>query len=66
MDVGKDTTLGDGDVSEKLVQLFIVADGELEVTRDDTVLLGFAGGVPSRLGDLCGEEPEDGREVKLG
>ena len=28
VNVGQNTTLGDGDVSEKLVQLLIVADGE--------------------------------------
>ena len=39
MDVGKNTTLGDGDVSEKLVKLLIVTDGELEMTRDDAGFL---------------------------
>ena len=39
MDVGEDTTLGDGDVAEQAVQLLVVADGELQVTRDDARLL---------------------------
>jgi hypothetical protein len=56
MDVGEDTALGDGDVAEQLVQLLIVADGELQMTRDDTRLLVVAGGVASQLEDL-------GREV---
>jgi hypothetical protein len=32
----KDTTLGNGDTREELVEFFVVSDGELEVTRDDT------------------------------
>ena len=36
VDVGEDTTLGNSDVTQKLVQFLIVADGELKVTRDDT------------------------------
>ena len=39
MNVGENTTLGDGDVTEELVQLLIVADGELKVTGNDTCLL---------------------------
>lgn len=38
MNVGEDTTLGDSDVAEELVQFFIVADGELEMSWDDTSL----------------------------
>jgi hypothetical protein len=38
----KDTTLRNGDTREELVQFFVVSDGELEVTRDDT---GFWCGV---------------------
>ena len=47
VNVWEDTTLCDGDVSQKLVQLLIVADGELEVTWDDTSLLVVAGSVSS-------------------
>lgn len=63
MNVGQNTTLGDGDVSEKLVQLLIVADSELEMTGNDTGLLVVAGGVASQLEDLSGEVLEDGSEV---
>ncbi|KAG9859207.1 hypothetical protein KCU68_g9, partial [Aureobasidium melanogenum] len=44
--------LGDGDVSEKLVQLLVVADGKLKVTRDDTGLLVIASGVTGQLEDF--------------
>jgi hypothetical protein len=63
VDVGQNTTLGDGDVAEKLVQLLIVADGELEVTRDDTGLLVVASGVASKLEDLSCQVLENSGEV---
>ena len=52
VDVWQDTTLRNGDVSEKLVQLLIVADGELEMTRNDTSLLVVTGCVTSQLENL--------------
>ena len=55
LDVGQDASLGDGDSAEKAVQLLVVADGELEVTRVDPLLLVVSGGVPSQLQDLCSE-----------
>ena len=63
MDVGQNTTLGDGDVSEKLVQLLVVADGELQVTRDDTGLLVVTSGVTGQLEDFSSQVLEDGSEV---
>ena len=35
LDVRENTTLSDGDTGQQLVQLFVVADGQLEVTRYD-------------------------------
>ena len=63
MNVGQDTTLGDCDVSEKLVQFLIVADGQLEMTGDDTGLLVVTGGVTSQLEDFSSEVLKDGSEV---
>lgn len=63
MNVGENTTLGDGDVTQQLVQLLIVADGKLEVTRDDTGLLVVAGGIASQLENLSSEVLEDGSQV---
>jgi hypothetical protein len=63
VNVWQNTTLGDGDVSQKLVQFLIVADGELEMTRDDTGLLIVTGGVTSQLEDFSCEVFEDGSEV---
>jgi hypothetical protein len=63
VDVGEDTALGDGDVPEKLVQLLIVADGELEMAGDDTGLLVVTRSVASQLENLSGEVLEDSGEV---
>ena len=66
MDVWEDTTGSDGDASEELVELLIVADGELDVARDDALLLVVAGCVTGELEDLSGEVLEDGGEVHWG
>ena len=66
VDVGEDTTGSDGHASEELVELLIVADGELDVTRDDALLLVVAGGVASELKDLSREVLEDRGEVDRG
>jgi len=50
-------------MAEKLVQLLIVPDGELEMTGDDTSLLVVAGSVASQLENLSCEVLEDGSEV---
>lgn len=63
MDVGENTTLGNGDVTQKLVQLLIVTDGELKVTRDDTGLLVVTSGVTSKLKNLSSEVLENGSQV---
>ena len=63
MDVGKDTALGDGDVSKELVQLLIVADGELEMARDDTGLLVVSSSVASEFENFGRKVLEDGSEV---
>lgn len=66
VNVGEDTTLGDGDVAEKLVQLLVVADGELKMTGDDTGLLVVTGSVSGQLEDLSSKVLEDGSEVHGG
>ena len=63
VNVGEDTTLGDGDVSEQLVQLLVVPDGELKVTGDDTGLLVVARSVTGQLEDFGSEVLKDGSEV---
>ena len=55
MDVGENSSLRDGDVAEELVQLFVVSDGELDVTRDDSGSLVVLGGVAGEFEKLGGE-----------
>lgn len=63
MNVGQNTTLCDGDVSQQLVQLLIVSDGELKVTGDDTGLLVVTSGVASQLENFGSEVLEDSGQV---
>ena len=66
LDVGQDTTLGDGDSREKFVQLLVVTDGELKMSWDDSGLLVVTGSVTSQLEDLSSEVLEDGSQVDRG
>jgi len=63
VDVGQDTALCDGDVAQKLVQLLIVADGELQMPGDDTRLLVVTGSVASQLENLGRQVLENGGQV---
>lgn len=66
MDVRQDTTLGDSNVAQQLVQLLIVSDGELQMTGDDAGLLVIASSVAGQLEDFGGEVLEDGSQVHGG
>ena len=66
MDVRQDAAAGDGDGAQELVQLLVVADGELDVARDDARLLVVARGVAGELEDLGAEVLEDGAHVDTG
>ena len=52
MNIGKDTALSDGNMTKELIQFLIVADGELEMTRDDTGLLVVTRGITSQFEDF--------------
>ena len=57
LDVRQDTSLGDGDPGEQLVQLLVVPNGELRVAGDDPSLLVVPGGAryrPTRGPQLLG------------
>ncbi len=66
VDVWQDTTLSDGDTAQELVQFLVVADGELQVTRDDTGLLVVTGSVSGQFEDFSGQVFEDGSQVDRG
>ena len=66
LDVGKDTTLGDGYSGQKLVQLLVVPDGQLQMSGDDSGLLVVSGGVTCQLENLSGEVLKYGSQVDWG
>ena len=66
MDVGEDTTGGDGDGAEELGELFVVADRELDVAGHDAGLLVVPGRVAGELENFSGEVLQDGGEVHGG
>ena len=63
MNVWQDTTLCDCDVSQKLVQLLIVSDGELKMTWDNTGFLVVTSGVTGQLKDFSSEVFKDSSQV---
>lgn len=63
MDVGKDTALCDSDVTQELVQLLVVSDGELQVTWNDTGLLVVTRGIAGKFENLSREVFKDSCEV---
>ncbi|XP_041651133.1 uncharacterized protein LOC121514829 [Cheilinus undulatus] len=66
LDVGQHAALSDGDSSQQLVELLVVADSQLQVTGDDPGLLVVPGGVPGQLEDLSGQILEHSRQVDGG
>ena len=66
MDVGDDTSGGDGGSVEKLVELLVVLDGKEDVSGDNSASLVVLGGVTGELEDLSGEVLKDGSEVDGG
>ena len=66
LDVGQDSTLGDGHSAQEFVQFLVVADGKLEMTGDDSGLLVVSGGVAGQLEHLSGQVFQDGGQVDGG
>ncbi len=63
MDVGHDTSGGNGDATQQAVELLVVADGQLDVAGDDAGALVVASGVAGQLQDLGRQVLEHGGEV---
>ena len=59
LNVGEDSTVGNGGLSDDLVELLVVADGKLDVAGQNSHLLGFHAGVAGKLNDLTTEVLED-------
>lgn len=66
MNVGQDTTLRNCNVAKQLVQFLIVANGELEMARNDTSLLVVTGSVTSQLQDFSSEILKNSSQVNRG
>lgn len=62
VDTGQDTTESDGGTDQG-IQLFVTADGQLEVARGDTLDLEILGGVPGEFEDFGGQVFEDGSDI---
>jgi len=58
----EDTTKGDRGADER-VEFFVSADGELQVTRGDTLDFEILGGVSCELEDFSGQVFEDGGNI---
>ena len=63
MDVRENTTGRDGDGAQKLGEFLIVADGQLDVARDDAGLLVVSGRVAGEFENFSGEVFKHGGEV---
>jgi len=66
VDVGEDTTRGNGHRPQQLVELLIIADSQLDVAGDDAGLLVVTGSIASQLQDLSGEVLQDSCQVHGG
>ena len=66
LDVGQDAALSDGDFAQQLVELLVVADGQLQVTWDDAGLLVVPGRVTRQLQDLSRQVLQHRRQIHRG
>ena len=66
LDVGQNASLSDGDTGQEFVQFLVVADGQLEVTGDDSGLLVVTGSVACELKNLSCEVFEHSCQVDWG
>ena len=66
LDVRQDTSLGNGHTREELVQLFVVSDGQLQMSWDDTGLLVVTGSITGQLQNFSGQVFHDSSEVHWG
>ena len=63
LDVRQYTSLGNGNTCQKLVQLLVIPDGQLQMARVDSLLLVVTGSVASQLENLSSKVLHDGSKV---
>jgi len=66
LNIRQNTTLGDGDSGQQLVQFLVVADGQLQMTRNDTGLLVVTSSVAGQLENFGSQVLHDGSQVDRG
>ena len=66
LNVGQNTTLGNGDTTEEFVQFLVVANGQLEVSGNDSALLVVPSSVTGQLEDLGAQVLQNGCLVDCG
>ena len=66
LDVWQYTTLGNGHSREKLVQLLVITDGQLQVTGDDPGLLVVTGSIACQFKNFSGQVLHDSGQVHWG
>ena len=66
LDVGQDTSLGDGHTGQEFVQLLVIPDGKLKMTRNDPSLLVVTSSIACQLENLSGQVLHDGSHVDWG
>ena len=63
VDEGHDTTLGDNNMAKEFVQLLVVPDGKLKMTRHNTLLLVIARCVACELKNFGSKVLKDSSEI---
>ena len=63
LDVWQDTTLGNGDSRQEFVQFFVITDGQLQVTGDDSCLLVVTGSVSCQFQHFSGQVFHDSCQI---
>jgi hypothetical protein len=66
LDVGQNTTLGDGHTRQKFVQFLVITDGQLQVTGDDPALLVISGSIACQFKNLSCQVFHDCSQVHWG
>jgi hypothetical protein len=66
VNVGQDTSRGNGNTSQKSVQFLIVLDGQGNVTGDDTRFLVVTGGISGQFQNFGAQIFQDGSQVHGG
>ncbi|KII60907.1 hypothetical protein RF11_13522 [Thelohanellus kitauei] len=66
LDVGQNTTLGNSNTIEKFVQLFVIADCQLNVSGNNTGLLVITGSISSQFKDFSRQIFKNGSHINGG